>query len=324
MVTQDILWKGIIEDFFPDFLYFFFPKAADLVDFEKGYTFLDQELEKLMPEGKDKKRRVDKLVKVHLKTGEVKYLLIHIEVQGYIDELFSERMYIYQYRGFDRFKLPIVALAIFTDDSPNYHPTTFEFIQKDWETSLIYKFKTYKLYDQKIEALEKIDNPFAIVMQTAWYGIRKNRPKTDEDLLKMKIDLFKRLLKKGYNKERISRLISFIKHYISFDKKDFFNKFESSLKTITKSKETMGIHEAILHHVGEKNREEGIKIGEEKGIKIGEAKGIKIGEEKSRLLTTKVIKLILKGWSVERITKYLKVKTKLVQEIHKQFYSDND
>ncbi len=295
MITQDILWKSIIEDFFPDFLYYFFPKSANTVDLKKGYEFLDKDLEKLMPEGQDKNRRVDKLVKVNLKTGDIQYLLIHIEVQGYEDERFAERMYIYQYRGFDRFRLPIVALAILTDDSPNYHPKGFKFEYNSWGTRLSYEFRTYKLYNQKIKDLEKSRNPFAIIMQTAWYGIRKNKPKTDDALLRLKIDLLKRLLKNGYKKEQIGRLISFIKHYVSFSEKEFFSKFDKSEQLITKLSEPMGIHEAILYHTKEEGREE--------------------GREEGKVSTLQVMTLILLGQSLEQVAERLELPLNVVKTI---------
>ena len=50
MLTQDKLWKAIIEEFFSDFLHFFFKDYVHLVDFEKGFEFLDKELQQLYPE----------------------------------------------------------------------------------------------------------------------------------------------------------------------------------------------------------------------------------------------------------------------------------
>lgn len=52
MNRNDILWserriEGILEDIFPDFLTFFIPNATDLIDFERGFEFLDKELEQL-------------------------------------------------------------------------------------------------------------------------------------------------------------------------------------------------------------------------------------------------------------------------------------
>ena len=43
----DSPWKDIIEQYFPDFMSFFFPKAAEEIDWSRGYEFLDKELQKV-------------------------------------------------------------------------------------------------------------------------------------------------------------------------------------------------------------------------------------------------------------------------------------
>ncbi|RKX75724.1 MAG: hypothetical protein DRP87_13895, partial [Spirochaetes bacterium] len=45
---QDSAWKDITEELFEDFLSFFFPQIYAEIDFSKGYTFLDKELQKLL------------------------------------------------------------------------------------------------------------------------------------------------------------------------------------------------------------------------------------------------------------------------------------
>lgn len=78
MITNDSLWKGIIEDLLPDFLSFFYPNQS--FDLGKGYDFLDKEMEELFPlvDAEHKKRRVDKLIKIFDATGNERWLLIHI------------------------------------------------------------------------------------------------------------------------------------------------------------------------------------------------------------------------------------------------------
>ena len=44
MISKDILWKGIIEDLFEDFLLFFYSDKVHEIDFDKGFEFLDKEL----------------------------------------------------------------------------------------------------------------------------------------------------------------------------------------------------------------------------------------------------------------------------------------
>lgn len=122
MISRDLLWKAIIEDFFDDFIRFFFPRLAPDVDFGRKFEFLSKDLEKLSPESKDRPRRADQLVKVHLKNGEEVWLLVHVEVQGYSDLEFAKRMFTTFYRLWDRYHVRIEQLAIYTDDSPTFHP----------------------------------------------------------------------------------------------------------------------------------------------------------------------------------------------------------
>jgi hypothetical protein len=46
-ITKDNLWKGIIETLVDDFVRYFFPAFAECIDFERGFEFLDTELQKL-------------------------------------------------------------------------------------------------------------------------------------------------------------------------------------------------------------------------------------------------------------------------------------
>jgi hypothetical protein len=110
-VPRDLLWKGILEDFFPEFLQYFFSNADEIFDFTKGVQFLDKELEQLFPEAKNKNRRADKLAKVFLRDGTETWILAHVEVQGYVDKDFSLRMFQYYYRIKDKHKKPITAFA---------------------------------------------------------------------------------------------------------------------------------------------------------------------------------------------------------------------
>jgi len=71
MKRDDILWKGIIEDIFDDFLLFFFKEEASLFDIDRGFEFLDKELEQIFPGAEDASapKFVDKLVKVFTKNN---------------------------------------------------------------------------------------------------------------------------------------------------------------------------------------------------------------------------------------------------------------
>ena len=53
-------------------------------------------------------RLADKLVKVWTNRNEVAWVLIHIEIQNQQETTFAERMFIYYYRIFDRYRKKIV------------------------------------------------------------------------------------------------------------------------------------------------------------------------------------------------------------------------
>jgi hypothetical protein len=104
-MSQDTIWKEAIEQYFEDFLLFFFPDIREDVDLERGYQFLDKELAEIIGEGETGQRFADCLIKVFLKNGLERWLVIHIEVQGYLDPDFARRMFIYNYRTFDRYNV---------------------------------------------------------------------------------------------------------------------------------------------------------------------------------------------------------------------------
>jgi hypothetical protein len=131
MTRDDTLWKGILENFFDDFLRFFFKDANELFDMKKDFQFLDKELAQLFPSQANMKspKFVDKLVKVFTKTGEEQWLLIHVEIQGYRDTNFGRRIFTYFYRILDKFDKPVTTVAIFTDSNKKFKPSvyTYEF-----------------------------------------------------------------------------------------------------------------------------------------------------------------------------------------------------
>jgi hypothetical protein len=174
---KDKLWKGIIEDLGEDFLHFFFQKIASKIDFDKGIEFLDQELAQLFPEADQNNRTIDKLIKVYLLNGQEEWILIHIEVQGYRDKTFGQRMFTYYYRILDRYPKRITSLAIFTDKEKNYKPSVYRSSYSG--TILTYKFCTYKVMEQSKEVLAASSNPFAIVILATLEAIEQGISSVD-------------------------------------------------------------------------------------------------------------------------------------------------
>jgi predicted transposase/invertase (TIGR01784 family) len=294
MKRDDLLWKAILEDIFDDFLRFFYKEAEHLFDISRGFEFLDKELEELFPidEGSDI-RYVDKLVKVYLNDGQEKWILVHVEVQGYRDSHFEERMFTYYYRIKDRYQHDITAWAIFTDNNMKYHPT--EFKSAFLGTSLSYKFNTYKVILQNEDVLRKSDNPFSIIILTVLLEIKKGKLERKE-LIDLKIELVKNLLEKGITKRKIRHLLNFLKYYVRLEKDDAFE-FQQKLDFLTGKTYPMGTEEYLL----QKERKEGIQIGIEKGALL---KTIEM-----------VLSLFDDGFQLEKIASLTKISTDEVLDI---------
>jgi hypothetical protein len=309
-VTKDELWKGIIEELFEDFLHFFFPKFVHEVDFTKPFEFLDKELNELIPASESENRRADLLVKVFLKNGYEKWILIHTEVQGYGDKYFPLRMYTYNYRSYDRFNQDVVGLAILTDENPDFRPTFYE--RETWGTKIRYDFQTFKVLDYNEAYYEKLDNPFASVMLVTRSFLRNKSLKTDENLLSLKLQLFRTMYEKGYNKEIIRKIANFIKLYVSFKNDDYFTKFETELDKITKYQPTMGLLELIKQRTIEAAEKIGLEQGLEQGLKQGLKQGLEQGISKA------IINMLSKNFAIDTIADILEIPILDVQTIEQE------
>ncbi len=289
MITRDLLWKGIIEDLFEDFLHFYFADLVVEVDFEKGFEFLDKELQQIYPESALGQRFADKLAKVFLKNGVELWLLVHVEVQGYSDHDFSERMFTMFYRLRDRYHVNVCQLAIFTDESPTFSPSTFKY--EKFGTWLNYGYRTWKLLENPPEVLAESDNIFAWVMEAAWGGLPLF--KNDTALYHQKTNLVKKLLTKNISKQTIRRLFQFIEYYAHFEKPELAINFGNEINQISRP---MGIEELI--------KERMLQDAEEKGM-----------EKK----TSSVIEQMLnKGFEPKIIAEILEVNPALVLKIKEE------
>ncbi|HBY20211.1 MAG TPA: hypothetical protein DEG71_04250, partial [Clostridiales bacterium] len=227
--SPDELWKAIIEDLFDEFLEYFMPELYEQIDFTKGYIFLEQELKKLFRESKNKKRITDKLVKVYLKNGDEKWILIHIEIQGYNDDEFTRRMFKYFYRIYDKYEKDINAIAIFTDDKKDYKPDKYEY--KFLGTKVTYEYNTYKILEQTEEKLLQDKNLFALVILAGLYSIKCEKIK--EQKYKFKLNLIRLLRQRKYTNEKIQIIFDFIEGIIRLpetEEKLYKEEIEKNLK----------------------------------------------------------------------------------------------
>lgn len=120
-------WKEALEHFLESFLALCFPDVHAGIDWSRGYESLDKELQQIVREAQLRNRLADKLFKVRRKAGTEAWLLVHVEVQGQPERDFPERMYVYNYRIYDRYQHQVASLAVLCDDQPAWRPNQFAY-----------------------------------------------------------------------------------------------------------------------------------------------------------------------------------------------------
>lgn len=257
MQTNDELWKGALEDFAIEFIQKFYPQLYPYLDPDRPIEFLDKELAQLAPDSEDGKRIVDKLMKVYLiGQDEPRIIYIHNEVQGYSEDKFDERSFIYFYRLFDRFKGNITTRAIYTDTRKRYKPSVFKY--ECYGTKMTYEMPFCKVLDEDPNVLAASENLFDTVLLTTYWAIqRKRKALSEEDMMNLKLDLMRRLLVKDVPKEKIRRLLAFIKGYLRLEKPKNKFIFEQKYDELLNFEKNMGITEILIKQGREEGRQEG-------------------------------------------------------------------
>jgi len=255
-------WKEMIELYLPDFILFYYPSIYKDIDFERGFVFLDKELNKIVKDSVEKKRYVDKLVKVFLKNGAEKCILIHIEIQSDPEKGFPKRIYVYNYRISDRFDLEVVSLVILTDENENYRPNCYEIDR--WGFKIHFEFPLVKLIDFKDKIdVEKATNPFEIITFAHLKNLMTKKDPVDR--LFWKITLVKLLYKKGYKKEDILNIYRFL-DWVMVLPENIASQFHDEIIKYEEEQKMPFITTAE-------------RIGIGKGKEIGIGKGKEIGRE---------------------------------------------
>jgi hypothetical protein len=247
----DSPWKEALDAYFRDFLAFFFHQAHAGIDWSRGYEPLDKELQQVVREAEVGRRVVDKLVKVWRTGGEEEWVLVHIEVQGQEEADFARRMYVYNYRLFDRYNRSVASLAVLGDDRPGWRPDRFG--NSLWGCEVAFRFPAVKLLDfvRAEAALETSPNPFATVVLAHLKTLETRQD--DEGRRTWKVRLVKGLYERGFAAADVRRLFRFIDWMMdlppelseAFDREMFNYEQEKHMPYVT-STERNGIRKGLM------------------------------------------------------------------------------
>jgi len=261
----DSPWKKILDTYFHDFVTFFFPVVAEGVDWSKGYSFLDKELQQVVRDAELGRRFADKLVQVWRKDGSEAWVLTHVEVQGQEESDFPKRMFVYNYRIFDRYDRPVASLAVLCDERSGWRPDHFGY--ELWGCKVGITFPIVKVIDyvDRWEELEGSDNLFAMVVMA--HLKTQDTRHNEEGRKRWKLYLVRRLYERGYQREDVINLFRFI-DWIMRLSEEMEESFWAEMRQYEEDKkmeyvtsvERIGIKKGIQQGILQKAREDVVEI----------------------------------------------------------------
>jgi len=310
----DSAWKEIIKQLFKDFLEFFYPRIYRAIDFSKEIQFLDKELKEIDPGNKQGEREADILVKVHLKDGSIKYIciIIHIEVQGQQRPDFMERMFVYYYRAFDKEKekkIPVISLALLTDDNEHYRPDEYKFDLFGFSHRMkvpMVKIKDYETDDRLKKKLEKSTNPIRMIVMAQ---IKSHKVKNSDNEHKFEVtkELIRLSYQFGFSRETVRFILRFFEQVIRLPEAYYDRKKE----VITKIEEDKKMEYVLSFE----------RVAERRGMRKGKTKWLKKGREEGIEKVKKAaLRMLENGFDIDLIAKITELP---VEEIKKLSPKEN-
>lgn len=272
---QDGLWKKVIGELFDDFILFFMPKLQEQIDFTQSIEFLDAELFQEVADEKKGRRHADRLVKVQLKNGKAQWILVHIEIQSSHEKAFSDRMFQYFYRIYDRYDERIVALAVHTSRDSINGMTRFEYDY--FGTNLSYLYNNYRTEDYSTEELEQSDNVFSKIVLAA-KGLHETKNEMEKRYQFKKKLIHELIQNQQYSRTAVMATLHFVDYLLQLP--DVYLKQLSSeiVPVLRKESGLMELYNeenappTVLESFGERierERKAGLERGLEQGLEQG-------------------------------------------------------
>ena len=271
MTDFDSPWKEATEFYFEDVLRLLFPEVHAAIDWSRGYEFLDKELQQIVRDAELGRRFVDKLVKVWLKNGDEKWILIHIEIQGDEEAEFGQRMFVYYIRLFDKYDRPVVSLAVLADENPRWRPATYQ--SALCGCTVHFEFPTVKLLDfrNRWNELETSQNRIAVVVMAHLKA--KETARDPKSRLRWKTQLVRFLFERGWTRQDILELFRLI-DWLMVLPDDLEREFEADLVVIEKEKQ-MPYVTGFERRATERGLSKGLSEGLSQGLSQGQLEGLR-------------------------------------------------
>ncbi|WP_240468760.1 transposase [Gracilibacillus sp. YIM 98692] len=256
---------------------------------------------------KGESRKADIVMEVKLK-GRDTLIIIHVEPQSYPQQNFHQRMYHYFSLLYNKYRKPILPIALFTYDQireePNQFSMSFPFFH-------VLSFLTFELKKQNWRKYLKSQNPVAAALLSKMRYNESERIQVKKEFLRMlvtmQVDPAKMYLVNGFFETYLplseQEEVQLMKEMHEFkpEELEFINQLPNSWRD-------KGLKEGREKGLKEGRKEgvkQGIKQGKEQGIEQGIKQGKKEGTQKTQEQIAK--QMMREGLSLDMIERVTKV-----------------
>lgn len=205
---HDKLFKELIHTFFKEFMEEFFPDVHRHIDFH-ATKLLSEEVHTDLHKGKT--RRLDIVVETKLK-GEDTVIIIHVEPQSYVQTDFHERMYHYYSLLYNKYRKPIIPIAVFSYDEKRDEQNAFT-ISFPFFHVLTFNFLTLELRKKNWRDYIESDNPVAAALLSKMGYSSDERVEVKKEFLRM-------LTKMQLNPAKERLIYGFFESYLKLNEKE--------------------------------------------------------------------------------------------------------
>lgn len=256
MTNHDRLFKELVTTFFIEFLELFLPELNDYIEAD-SVVFLDKEL---FEDAFFRERlEVDVIAQARFKEQEATFV-IHVENQASSQADFSQRIFFYFARLYERSKQKVYPIALFSFDEPaRPEPDQHQMIFPN-KTVLDFSFDTIQLNRLNWRDYLNRPNPVASALMTKMKIAPKDRPRVKLECIKMLAGL-------KISRTRKYFISSFVDTYLKLDAAEE-QVFDKELEKVipTQKEEVM----QLTNSWTEKGKREGKLEGEREGKREGQ------------------------------------------------------
>lgn len=275
-IDHDRLFKELLQTFFEEFVLLFFPDMHEHIDFNH-LSFLSEELFTDVTAGE--KYRVDLLVETKFK-GKDGLIIVHVENQAYVQSSFPERMFLYFSRLFEKYRTPIIPIAVFSYDAIRDEPSSFT-LSFPFGDVLDFHFFHVELRKQNWRQFIRTDNPVAAALLSKMGYTESERVELKKQFLRM-------LVRLELDEARQRLLMGFFETYVKLSDEEEQQLRSEVEQMETKEKER--VLELIISYE-QKGKIQGRKEGREEGRKEG-------AEQEKRHIAKR---MLMKGFDAQTI-----------------------